>query len=131
MFKSDNDREKFQSIYMERRHRAAIREGKIDALCVTSCTASLGTSVGGKIETLKIPERMFDERNAVIAWKKFKPPLNVQKHSSRDGIPMTSCLLALVKTVKESGHKYSTRLDTCCDKGKLPKKRLKLFVSEK
>ena len=105
MFKSDNYREKLYCIYMKRRHRNAVGEDKTDALHLTSGTTSLKASVGGKIETLKIPEKRLDKRNAAIAWKKLKPPLNVQKHSSGDGIPVTSCMLALAKTVKESGHK--------------------------
>jgi len=106
-------------------------EKATDTLRLASGTASVKTSVGGKIETLKIPERRLDKRNAVIVWEKFQPPLNVEEHSSGDGIPVTSCVLALAKTVKESGHKYSTRLDTRCDKRKLPKKRLKLFLGKK
>ena len=89
------------------------------------------TSVGGKIETLKVTEKRLDKRNVAIAWRKFKPPLNVQKHSSVDVIPVTSWTLALAKTVKDSSHKYSTRLDTRRDKRELPEKRLKLFLGKK
>ena len=77
---------------MKRRHRNAVGEDKTDALRLTSGTASLKASVGGKIETLKIPEKRLDKQNAAIAWRKLKPPLNVQKHSSGDGIPVTSCM---------------------------------------
>ena len=105
MFKSNNYREKFKCIYMKSKHRNAVEEDKTDALRLTSGTTSFKASVAGKIETLKIPEKRLDKRNAVIAWKKLKPPLNVQKHSSGDGIPVTRCMLALAKTVKESGHK--------------------------
>ena len=90
---------------MKRRHRNAVGEDKTDALLLLSGTATLKVSVSGKIETLKIPEKRLDKQNAVITWKKLKPPLNVQKHSSGDGIPVNSCMLTLAKTVKESGHK--------------------------
>ena len=64
-------------------------------------------------------------------WKKSKPPLNVQGHSSGNRIMLTSWLCALAETVEQSRHKNSTRFNTHGDEGELPKKRLKLFLGEK
>ena len=50
-------------------------------------------------------------------WKKVKPPLNVQKHSSGNGITVTRRALALAKTVEKSCHEDSTGFYTRGDEG--------------
>ena len=58
------------------------------------------TGIGGKIEALEVPEGRLNKRNTMKLWKKSKPPLNVQGHSSGNRITVTSWLRALAETVE-------------------------------
>lgn len=101
------------------------------AQCDKLKAASMKTHATGKIKALKIPKWRLNKRSVVKPEKKIKPPLDVQEHSSGNGVMVVSWPLAPVKTVKESSLEVSTRFNTHSDEGELHLKRLKLFLGEK
>ena len=65
-------------------------KNKANTRRATTGTATMKTGIKGKISALEIPEGRLNNRNTKKLWKKSKPPLNVQEHSSGNRITVTS-----------------------------------------